>query len=106
MWFGVWALVNSYLPRWGRFAGIEIQVQVFYLLVSLWFYHRATPTVSIHGRSELRDLRKSEKGFIFFFKLIAESPRNTAHTQMHQCVVTMSKIFMQMGSGLRALIYL
>lgn len=67
MWFGVWALVNSYLPRWGRLAGIEIQVQVFYLLVSLWFYHRATPTVSIHGRSELRDLRKSEKGFIFYF---------------------------------------
>lgn len=68
-------LGSSYLPRWGRLAGIEIQVQVFYLLVSLRFYHRATPTVSIHGRSKLRDLLKPEKVVVvlFLFFVIAQS---------------------------------
>lgn len=49
--------MSSYLPRWGRLAGVQVQIQVLHLFVTLWLHHRTTPTVRRHGCAELQVLR-------------------------------------------------
>lgn len=49
---------SSYLPRWGRLAGVQVQIEVLHLLVALWLHHGTTPTVCRHGCAELHVLRQ------------------------------------------------
>lgn len=48
----------TYLPWWGRLAGVQIQIQVLHLLVSLGLHHRTTPTIRSHGRNQLQVLHR------------------------------------------------
>lgn len=50
--------MSSYLPRWGRLAGVQVQIEVLHLLVALWLHHGTTPTVCRHGCAELHVLRQ------------------------------------------------
>lgn len=49
---------RPYLPRWGRLAGVQIQIQVLHLFVSLWLHHRTAAPVRRHGGGELHVLRQ------------------------------------------------
>lgn len=57
----MWWFLNSYLPRWGRLAGVKIQIQVLHLFVSFRLHHRAAPTIRSHGRNKLHVLYKPGK---------------------------------------------
>lgn len=50
--------MSSYLPRWGRLAGVQVQIEVLHLLVALWLHHGTTPTVCRHGCAQLHVLRQ------------------------------------------------
>lgn len=60
-WFRMWGMIDSYLPRWGRLAGVKIQIQVLHLFVSFRLHHRAAPTIRSHGRTKLHVLHKPGK---------------------------------------------
>lgn len=53
--------MSSYLPRWGRLAGVQVQIEVLHLLVALRLHHGTTPTVCRHGCGELHVLRQRKR---------------------------------------------
>lgn len=58
----------SYLSRWGRLAGVQIQIKVFHLLVSLWLHHRTTPTICSHGCTQLHVLHSPGRDVFYWEK--------------------------------------
>lgn len=80
-------VLTPYLSRWGRLAGVQIQIEVLHLLVSLWLHHRTTPTIRSHGCTQLHVLHRPGRDVF----LLGEEVNTEAGSCLFVFLITLSQ---------------